>query len=178
MEKVKSSNLYGLAYKIIEYKNIPRFFEKIVFSNKKIDLQDTILIAGAPRSGTTWLMDIIKNIPNYTWIFEPINPGWFPESFEYGFRSRTYLPVEKDWEAGEEYLNKVFTGKVYSRIPPYLPDPRETMRRLLGNKLIVKSIRLNRLLPWINKRFRLRDILLIIRNILNPKPPTRLSPPR
>jgi hypothetical protein len=164
MVKVRISNLYGLAWRINEYRNVLRFCEKIVFSKKKIDLHETILIAGVPRSGTTWLMDIIKNIPGYTWFFEPINPVWFPESFKIGFKSRTYLPAEKDWQDGEEFLKKVFTGKVYSRIPPYLLDPKETACRLLGHKLIVKTIRLNRLLPWINKRFKLRDILLIIRH--------------
>jgi hypothetical protein len=164
MVSVRVTKLHNLANKIIKYKNIPQFFEKVVFSKKKLNIKDTILIAGAPRSGTTWLMELIKNIPGYTWIFEPINPGLFPESFDYGFRSRTYLKEEKSWPNGEEYLRKVFTGKVYSRIPPYLPNPKETMNRLLGNKLIVKSIRLNRLLPWINNRFELRDILLIVRH--------------
>jgi hypothetical protein len=38
------------------------------------------------------------------------------------------------------------------------------MHRLLGNKLVVKSIGLSRLLPWISKRFELRGIYFIIRH--------------
>jgi len=38
------------------------------------------------------------------------------------------------------------------------------MHHLIGNKLLVKFIRLNRLLPWVAKRFQLRKIIFIIRH--------------
>ena len=157
-------DIYTLIFRISEPLNLLGFVEKTVFSKKKLDINDTILISGSPRSGTTWLMDILENIPSYTWIFEPIQPAWFPESFKVGFNSRTYLPEEKDWKEGENFLKKVFTGKVYSTLPPYSFKLKENMNRVLGNKLIVKTVRLNRMLPWINKRFNLRKILLIIRH--------------
>jgi hypothetical protein len=160
----KSFKLYNLTLKFIENKNILQYFEKIIFSKKRFDIKDVILIAGTPRSGTTWLMDIMTTIPDYTSLFEPINPVWFPESFQVGFKSRTYLPVDKNWKEGEDYLRKIFTGKMVSRVPNYQLNLEVIMRRLLGHKLIIKAVRLNRMLPWITKRFKLRGVFFIIRH--------------
>ena len=38
------------------------------------------------------------------------------------------------------------------------------MRQLLGDRLIVKSVNMNRFLPWIAKQFQLRSIFFIIRH--------------
>ncbi len=160
----KSLKLYNLTFKIIENKNFLHFFENKIFSKKKFDVKDAILIAGTPRSGTTWLMDIMMTIPDYTSLFEPTNPVWFPESLKVGFKSRTYLPVDKNWMEGEDYLRKIFTGKIVSRMPNYQLNLEVIMHRLLGHKLIIKDIRLNRMLPWIAKRFKLRGVFLIIRH--------------
>ena len=143
-----------------------------IFKAKKIEIKDTILIAGAPRSGTTWLMEILSTLPRYTGIFEPLNPIWCPESFEIGFRSRTYLSSDTDWPEGENYLKKTFTGQIAnlaikdSIITSLLSglSIKNIMRQFLGDKLVVKSVNLNRLLPWIAQRFRLRKIFFIIRH--------------
>ncbi|HID25553.1 MAG TPA: sulfotransferase [Thermoplasmata archaeon] len=140
------------------------YIDEVVSRSKKIDVRDSILVAGSPRSGTTWLMEILKNIPGYTYLFEPLHAGWFPDSRKAGFRSRTYLSPEMNWPEGEDYLRRVFTGDVVSLLPPYEFKPRDIMNRLLNNKLVVKSVRLNRLLPWFVKRFQLRSIVFIIRH--------------
>lgn len=144
----------------------------LIFKNKKIEMKDTILIVGSPRSGTTWLMDIISNIPGYTYLFEPLNPIWFPESYEVGFRSRTYLKPESNWQEGENYLEKIFTGNIANL--PIKDNPifdllygfsfKNLIDHFYANKLIVKSINMNRMLPWIAKFFRLKAILFIIRH--------------
>lgn len=163
-QTTRSFKLYNLTLKIIKNKNILHYFENIIFSNKKFDIKDVILIAGAPRSGTTWLMDIMMTIPDYTSLFEPTNPFWFPESLKVGFKSRTYFPVDKNWMEGEDYLQKIFTGKIVSRVPNYQLNLEVIMRRLLGHKLIIKAVRLNRMLPWITKRFEFRGVFFIIRH--------------
>lgn len=141
-----------------------RVFDKKLLSNKKFNIKDTIIVSGTPRSGSTLLMEILATIPSYTYMFEPLNPIWFKESFEKGFRSRTYLSEEQVWSDGEEYLKKVFTGKVFSSEPAYKPRMGMVNHRVFGNKLVVKSVNFNRLLPWISKKFQTRHIFLIIRN--------------
>jgi len=148
--------------------NINTFLTK----NKKMDIEDTILVVGSPRSGTTLLMDIISTLPGYTYIFEPLNPIWFPESFELGFRSRTYLQKDKKWKAGEEYLRKIFTAQITNL--PIKDNPisdllqgfsiKKMMSHLSGDKIIVKSTNMNRMLPWIVENFQLRSIFFIVRH--------------
>ncbi|MCK4365943.1 MAG: sulfotransferase [Thermoplasmatales archaeon] len=140
------------------------YIEKLVSRNKKIDIKDNILLVGSPRSGTTWLMEIFECIPEYSYVFEPLQSNWFPESIKAGFKGRIYLPPDLDWSEGKEFLKKIFNGQIVSRFPPYLYDVKMTMNQYLNNKLIVKSVRLSRLLPWFEKRFQLRGIVFIIRH--------------
>jgi hypothetical protein len=147
-------------------------FNNQLFKNKKIEIKDTILIVGSPRSGTTWLMEIFGALPGYTYLFEPLNPIWFPESFEVGFRSRTYLSSDYSWPQGENYLEKIFEGKIVNL--PIIDNPvvdilqgfsfNNLQKYLFSNKLIVKSVNMNRMLPWIARRFHLRDIFYIVRH--------------
>lgn len=160
-----------------------RHLDKIVFNNKKFDLRDTIAITGTPRSGTTWLMEILGVIPGYICLFEPLNPIYFPESIQVGFQSRKYIPPDMDWKEGKDYLRKIFTGNLkpdttwlgkgdYSKknfnriVSNYINQlkPEKLMHQILGDKLIVKSVRLTRLLPWISMRFQLRSTIFIIRH--------------
>ena len=162
---------------------IVQHLDKKIFNSKKFDIKDTIVITGSPRSGTTLLMDTLVTIPGYTGLFEPLNPIYFPEITKLGFKSRTYLPPKKDWSEGEMYLSNIFTGNLFydsswlqkgnyskqnfnSIISSYIDQlkPEKLMHQLLGKKLIVKFVRLNRMLPWVAERFQLRSMLLIIRH--------------
>lgn len=153
-------------------KKLIQKFNNKLFNSKKINIKDTILVAGSPRSGTTWLMQILCEIPGYTYIFEPLNPIWSPDSYEVGFRSRTYLNDITKWSEGEEYLKKVFTGQL-----AYLPiknnqfynlfynfSIKELANNLFASKIIVKSVNMTRMVPWIAKIFQLRSIIFIIRH--------------
>ena len=164
------------------FTKIIQHLDKTIFNSKKFDVRDTIVLTGSPRSGTTLLMEILGVIPGYTSLFEPLNPIYFPESFKVGFQSRTYLPPTKDWQKGEEYLRKIFTRPTLydsSSLKQkdkrrnltilrygffYHLNPEILMHQLVGNKLIVKFVRLNRLLPWVVKRFHLRSMVFIIRH--------------
>jgi hypothetical protein len=162
---------------------IVQHLDKIIFNSKKFDIKDTILITGSPRSGTTILMDVLGVIPGYTSLFEPLNSIYFPESTKVGFKSRTYLTPKKNWPEGKKYLSKIFTGDLiydsswlqkgdYSKqnfnsiLSSYFDQlkPEKVMHQLLGKKLIVKFVRLNRLLPWVAEEFQLRSMFLIIRH--------------
>lgn len=162
---------------------IIQHLDKTIFNSKKFDIKDTIILTGSPRSGTTLLMEILGVIPRYTSLFEPLNPVYFPESTKVGFQSRTYYPFKTDWSEGEKYLRKIFSGDLmydsswlqkgdYSKqnfnsiIFSYIDQlkPEKLMHQLLGKKLIIKFVRLNRLLPWVAERFQLRSMILVIRH--------------
>lgn len=147
-------------------------FNNFIFNHKKIDSTETILIVGSPRSGTTWILEILGVSLGYTNIFEPLNPMWYPESYEAGFRSRTYVPINSTWKEGEDYLKKVFSGGIANlpikdnAIADLLPgfSIKNVIRHYFAHKLLVKSVNMNRMLPWISDSFQLRKIFFIIRH--------------
>jgi len=156
---------YNYAYHLATFGNIPYHFQKLILKNKKIDSKDTILVVGTPRSGTTWLLELLDTLPRYTYQNEPLNGTMFPEAKKAGFKSRgTYKPPEQDWIEGEKYLQKVFTGKATGLIFHYRWNPKSIISFLSADKLIIKFVRLNRLLPWVIKRFQVRHIYFIIRH--------------
>lgn len=164
-------------------RRIIQHLDNIIVNNKKYEMKDTIIVAGSPRSGTTILMDVLGVIQDYKILFEPLNPLYYPETIKVGFESRTYLPPNADWKEGEEYLKKIFTGNViydsswlekgdYSKknfgsyVYSYLDQikPEKFIHQIMGNKLLIKFVGLNRLLPWVAERFQLRRMIFIIRH--------------
>jgi hypothetical protein len=140
--------------------------DQIAFRHKNFRMEDTIVVAGCPRSGTTWVMDLLNCIPAYTTIFEPLHIGRFPQAKKAGFVPRTYVPVGGEAPAMKQYLEKVFTGRIISSKPNtgYILTINKAMERLKADKLIVKFVRANRLLPWFTQVFSLRAVFLLIRN--------------
>lgn len=138
---------------------------KIVFKNKDVDFKKTILVVGSPRSGTTILEEVLCSLKDYTYLFEPLNPRQYPDSIKAGFTARSsYIDPEKNSESFSRYLNCIFRGKVYDRYIPISPRFELLLKRLICNNIVVKSVRMNRLIPWIEKRFKLRHTFLVIRH--------------
>jgi len=133
----------------------------IISQRKKYSLQDTIIVAGSPRSGTTWLTKVLGSTREYSIISEPLHPARFPEAVRSGFSARTYRPAGETWVTGEEYLKRVFTGKISSSRFAGMEDFTSA---ILSDKLVVKFIRATRLLPWLSEKFDVRQIILLIRH--------------
>lgn len=132
---------------------------------KDYKIQETILISGTRRSGTTWLMEILETIPSYRSIFEPFHPEWYPEFGRLGIPYDPYVPTQKDLPKLREYLYKVLTGRVGSQVPfRHYIRLAEVIRRFKSSKLIVKFVRANTMLPWIANEFDVRGVYFIIRH--------------
>jgi hypothetical protein len=132
--------------------------------NKRTKLEDTILILGTPRGGTTWLMELLETLPEYRSIFEPLNKDWFPQIRQIGLGYRSYIPIQEKQLEAKEYLQRIFTGRINSLNSEFLPNPGSIPRSLFAKKLIVKFIRANRMLPWIANNFQVGNIFLVIRH--------------
>ena len=83
-------------------KHLAYVFDTIAIKTKNMKIEDTIIVAGTPRSGSTWIMGLLGWLPGYTTLFEPLHPNWFRGSYNSGFRPRTYLPPRKNWPEGEK----------------------------------------------------------------------------
>lgn len=126
-------------------------------------IEDTILIASSPRAGSTLLMDVLATLDGYRTVFEPLHPHWYTGARELDLAPRPCLADGRPPEGTEAYLRDVFTGREagayrLTRFGPTLPG------RLLKGDLVVKSVRLNRILPWVETTFDLRGTVLLLRH--------------
>jgi hypothetical protein len=137
---------------------------KSTFPAFRCGLRDTVVVAGTPRSGTTWLMELLGLMSGYRTLFEPLHRNWFPEASDAGFSPRDYINPNALASQKEEYLRKVFEGRVASKVPHYSLNPMTIIHRCLSDKLIVKFVRANRLVPWIAERFAVRGIIVLLRH--------------
>lgn len=135
---------------------------RISFNKNRFDPSDAIGIFGSPRSGTTWLMDLLSTIPRYLSISEPLHRVWYPRSLEHGFTTRTFIEPDIKSEMHRSYLDEVFKGNVVSIRPHF--GFRDIPKRFHADRAVVKFVRGNRLIPWINNNFDLRGTILIIRD--------------
>lgn len=128
----------------------------------RFKLADGLLFTGSPRSGTTWLGQLFFCIPKSTILFEPLMIGNVPEAKAAGFEWRTYKRPEESWPDGREFLTRVFEGRSVN--PWVLGDLRSIRTAGFARTLIVKSVRANRILPWIVHNLPIRPPLMILRH--------------
>ena len=99
-------------------KNIPRraylklfrnpFVRALVkYSPNHYNQEDAIIIAGCPRSGTTWISDVFSSSKGVTKINEPLN--YKNNAIKnLGISWRTYLPPEEENPDLADYFQKLF----------------------------------------------------------------------
>jgi len=155
----------GLAANVIE--------NAWIYTHRRVNTSSTVMLVGVPRSGTTWIMEIIETLGNYRIVFEPFNPGFYPITRKYAFTLRfnepvyrPYLPISQKDPELEKYIDLVLRGHVSGY---WFSPPRRLLRNLKwlkSGKVLVKDVWTTRLLPWIMHRFRhkTKNFFLLIRH--------------
>lgn len=112
--------------------------------------RDTVCLASSPRSGSTWLAQMLVELGRYDWVDEPL--GMTDDLRRAGFSARTYMP--KAGSSVESVMHDVIRGRVgYLRLYPRL-------RR----RLLLKFVRLNRMLRWTVETFGIENSILLLRH--------------
>lgn len=140
----------------------PRLLEALLFSlDVCYDETKARVITGSPRSGTTWLAGLIASSPGSVLIFEPLQLQHVREAHAIGFGWRTYVEPGAEWPAAEDFLRRVFQGRIRNAW-----TLRETRLSAAwrGRFVLAKFVRANRLLPWMTARFSIPPPLLLIRH--------------
>lgn len=128
---------------------------------KTYDIHNTIVISGCPRSGTTWLAEILNTIPNSNILMEPLHLRWVPEAKDIGFSGRTHIEPNEDWPEAEDFMKRVLSGQIMNINTLLKVKP---MQILKNRNWIVKFVRANRMLRWIVENFPIRPPILLIRH--------------
>lgn len=117
---------------------------------------DSVLVAGVGRSGTTWLTDLLNHGSSFRVIFEPFVPSRVPDAAPLGYLR--YIPREAQPPTDmQEAARKIVSG----HLPLNQWTGRENQRWIARRRLI-KTIRANLMLGWLVNTFRgLRTVLLL-----------------
>jgi hypothetical protein len=131
------------------------------------DIEDTIVVTGQARSGTTWLAEMLRSLPNYKCMNEPLSTGSNPEVGRNGFDGRNCLAPGDRLPEFEAYMERILTGQMYkSWLWRFEADNgvQRLAEQLSNRKLVVKFIRARRMVQWLPDRFDVRGAVHIIRH--------------
>jgi hypothetical protein len=120
------------------------------------DHRKTTFLAGSGRGGTTWIAELVNHDNEYRFMFEPFFARHVPEVRS--FRNRQYLRPDDDDPAFVEPARLVVTGKLRNRWTDYFN------RRIVAHKRLVKDIRANLFLKWLDRHFPGMPIVLLFRH--------------
>ncbi|PEN06502.1 hypothetical protein CRI93_09475 [Longimonas halophila] len=132
------------------------------------DVEDTIVVSGAPRSGTTWLAELLRELPSYKMLNEPLNisSSALTKDIE-GVQWRTYLEKGTSFPELHTALYRALTGDVDALWMWRFHSDRPSLmlyEHLSHQKLVVKIIRASRMLGWLSDSFPVRAIVHTFRH--------------
>jgi hypothetical protein len=128
-------------------------------------VEDAIVIAGSPRSGTTLLLEALHELPGYKTVNEPLVREHVQEA--HGFHARSYIERGQPASRQRSFLEHVLRGKL-NPSAGWMFKSSTTLGHLIehstNNRLLVKFCRINRMLPWFAEQFDVRGIVMLVRH--------------
>lgn len=141
-------------------KNLVNKFKRKINSRIFIDYnknyKTSIFLAGTGRSGTTWVSNIVNYKNEYRYIFEPFHSYKLNicKEFEY----RQYLRPENQKKKYIKPAKIILSGKIRNG----WTDSQN--KKFICKKRLIKDIRANHLLKWIQVNFPGIPIILLLRH--------------
>lgn len=121
----------------------------------------TVVVLGSPRSGTTWLMNILCQLPGSAPIFEPLNRRQDRRLAAILADEFPRLAPDASLPALAELLREVYAGRHLTR----WSSAYATLPSLLrADRFVVKLIRAMRAAGWLCAQFPKNRVVLVIRH--------------
>ena len=117
-----------------------------------------LFLAGSPRSGTTWVAEMITAGRNIRLLFEPFHSDEVPLAAE--FRRWRYLPPSEEDPARLASARRIIAGDVRSTWTDRFN------RAVFPRQRLIKEVRANLLLGWLHAHFPTMPIALVFRHPL------------
>jgi len=123
--------------------------------------QRSVVLLGDPRSGTTWLAELLCTVPGSALLFEPL---YFPRvkaARDANIDWHTFYRSDEPWPQGKAFFEQVLTGQILTHwTTSFTPIPKA----LHPQRWVIKMIRANLLLGWLLHNFPYIKPILIIRH--------------
>lgn len=126
------------------------FVYSILSKQINFNPQDAFIICGDPRGGTTWLAELITQLPETTMLWEPLAVSMVKEVEGLGFQWRQFIDEHAEWQEAKQLFSQILGGNLLST---YLCQRTTPSQLKSANHLLVKFCRANQLLPWLTYQF-------------------------
>lgn len=121
-------------------------------------LTSTLFLAGSPRSGTTWVAEMIVAGRNIRLLFEPFHSDEVPLAA--GFGRWRYLPPSKDDPTALASARRIIAGSIRSTWTDRFN------RAVFPRQRLIKEVRANLLIGWLHAHFPDMPMALVLRHPL------------
>jgi hypothetical protein len=128
--------------------------------------KDPLLISGSPRSGTTWLAEIIAASESSRLIWEPLQEG-NPTMATYPFKSkRPFLSkIQSEYNELDPFFKKLLNGRnLNSHTLRLKVNPDNLYKAFTNSRLVIKFVRGNGVVSYLQSRFNLPKPVVILRH--------------
>jgi hypothetical protein len=130
-------------------------------AHRGYDLERTLLVLGSPRSGTTWLMNVVSRIPGTCPIFEPWNGRHDPVVARLLDEEFPRIDPREERPALETFLRLVLSGRHLTRWSSAYASPAALLR---ADRFVVKFVRAMRAAGWLSARFPRNRAVVLLRH--------------
>lgn len=112
--------------------------------------EDQLYLFSDPRGGSTWLTELLLEIPDTTVLWEPLRPDHIKELKKLHFSFRQHIPKDAFWPEAKLVFDKINSGSIINEWTALKTTPERFKK---ANKLIIKYCRGNALLPWFCEQY-------------------------
>jgi hypothetical protein len=116
----------------------------------------SVFICGAPRSGTTWLAEVLNHANDYRYIYEPFNREHV--SLCRHFSERQYVRPHDDRPQFLEPARAIFAGRIRNGWVD------QHNRKAIASRRLIKDVRSTLMLKWICEHFPGMPIVFMLRH--------------
>ncbi|WP_424099178.1 sulfotransferase [Moorena producens] len=156
--------LASVRYKLY-YSLLPQVSSAINGFNRTPNYSNILVITGSPRSGTTWLAEVLSKVTDFPILWEPLFPN------EKNIHIHNVINFERIYFKDNEkekikddlfkYMFTVFSGR---QLNPTTLRNCDLLRSISPKGWVVKFCLATPLIPWINDSFPLIKPIIIVRH--------------
>lgn len=131
--------------------------------NGKINIspQQSIVISGVPRGGTTWLAELLATNKKTAILWEPLSLTFLPTLKTFHFKERQFISITDSNQNNFSLFDNILRGKILTRGILQKTSIKELKN---ANHLLIKFCRANRLLPWLTTHFEFKNVIHLLRH--------------
>ncbi|MEM1043135.1 MAG: hypothetical protein AAGI91_10955 [Bacteroidota bacterium] len=115
--------------------------------------EEALIVSSSPRGGSSWLAQTLHQIPRTALLWEPLHLRHADDFRAIGFGWRQHIPEEAEWQEARRALERLFRGNVLN---DWIRRGASVRELAAADRVLVKFVRANRLLPWLTKQFAFR----------------------